>query len=1137
MRKAFKILAISILAVLVLIIAALGASVWILTPDRLTPLVNDTASKQMNASVSTSRVELTFWKTFPRLVVEVDSLHIISHSLDGIANTPAGADSLASLAHFRAGIDVLSLIAGNINLYDVELHSPKLNIVQVDSVNNNYNIFPPSEEPKEKKPLSLPDITINRFVIADGFPISFHSVPDSLKFNAHLQNLDLNGNGQPVYKLTIDGSGGANLPEFLVPSTPFGINGAIHWQASQPGAIELEQFTVNADKVAASINAKAQLLDTLAINKLKIEGRDIELNNLISLVPDKLRGDLSKINTNLRATVTAELLAPYIPSSGKIPAVDLHLAIPPGQLAFSPLNLQSIETEIKATVHPSDPDRSIIDIKKLAARGQSIDFSLSAHIVNPLSNPYITGTFRGEVSFDRFPEKLTSQLPAKITGTLDGKADFRFRAADLTAANFTKIVIDGILNLRNFRALMNDGSGELYSRHAMLRLGTNSSVKINGQRIDSLLTANLEIDTLAAAIPGVSLTGSALKMGIGAKNESSLLDTTQITPIGISLSAQKLNLRSDSDSIKLTIREPLVRASISRFKNQGKSPLMRLNIDMKSLRMADRLNRLTLRDLTSNFTVHPKLRPRMSAKMQAAYDSVAALNPSLSADSIMRIAVKNQHRRNTKRTARTKNETLDFGLDNSLRSYLRMWQAEGTLKARRARLFTPYFPVKNTISNLDLYISTDSIKLNDTHYKMGESDFLINGSITNISKALTSRRGSPLNITFDVKSDTLDINDITRTLMMGSAFADKINRGEARMTDAESDEAMQNAINAQTNQEDRAAVLIPTNIKANVAIRAKNMKYGDIMFQRFVGRLEAENGAVHLNRLGAFTPMGSLGMEALYSAPNKEDIRFAAGVVIRKLDLHQFLRMLPEIDSVLPMLQSMEGIIDAECALSTQLDSLMNLRFNTLDMALKLSGDSLVLLDSDTFRKISKWLLFKHKDHNMIDSMSVELRIRDSKLQLYPFLVDFDRYRFGISGGNDMGLNLDYHIAVLKSPIPFKFGVNIKGTPEHLKIRLGKARFNENEVASSRQLTDTARINLINEIQRVFKFGVKNSRNIRLTASEPKPSKREFENADTISAADSLFFIRQGIITPPPGWIDPDSVAAIPADKRKKRKK
>ena len=181
--------------------------------------------------------------------------------------------------------------------------------------------------------------------------------------------------------------------------------------------------------------------------------------------------------------------------------------------------------------------------------------------------------------------------------------------------------------------------------------------------------------------------------------------------------------------------------------------------------------------------------------------------------------------------------------------------------------------------------------------------------------------------------------------------------------------------------------------------------------------------------------------------------------------------------------------------------------------------------------------MFKNKKRNMIDSMSVEMMIRDSKLMVYPFMVDMDRYRFGISGSNDAAMNLNYHIAVLKSPIPFKFGVNIKGTPDHLKIRLGGAHFNEREVASSRQLTDTVRINLIREIQNVFRFGVKSGRHVQLTRSEPKSTPAEYVVGDTISHSDSLFFIRSGVLAPPPGWVDPDSVVAEPKKSKKKSKK
>ncbi len=1141
MRKLFKTLAILFISLLALLLLAVGASVWILTPERLTPLVNDVASKQMNATLSSSRIELTFWKTFPRLTVEIDSLQIISHALDSVSpetrlKIPAGADSLASVKHLSAGIDIISLLATKINLYDVEIRSPKLNIVQIDSLQNNYNIFPPSEESTE--PTIIPAISINRFIITDGFPVSFTSVADSMHVSAHLATVHLSGEKAPVYTLKIDGNSAAKLPDLHLPSTPFGLNGSIHWQPSEPGAVKLENLTMSADKVAITVNSAIQVLDTLAINRLKISGQNIDISNLISLMPPEIRGELNKINTNLQASFTAELMAPYIPSSEKIPPVELYLDMPRGQLTYNPLELRGLEAEIQASIYPSDPDLSKINIKKFSAQGKSIDFTLAAEITHPVSDAFIKGSFKGLISFDRLPSQLTVKLPCKISGTLDGDAKFRFHTSDLNAKSFHRAIVDGTLNLRKFHADMNDASGSLFANHAMLRLGTNSSVTVNGHKVDSLLTANLDIDTLATSIPGLSLQGSSLKMGIGAKNESSLLDTTQITPIGISMSAKRINLRSDSDSINLRLRDANVRASLTRFKNQGRSPLLKLGINLGRLRVADKYNRLTLRDVATNLTLHPKARPRMSKRMQTIYDSIAAAHPSLSADSIKHLAFA-RTRRNSKRTENvaTSGEKIDWGIDNSLRSYLRMWHAEGSLKAKRARIFTPYFPVRNVISNLDLFFSTDSIVLHDTHYKMGKSDFLINGSIRNISRALTSSRGAPLNLELDVQCDSLDINDLTRAMMMGSAFTEKIQRGQARISDSENDEVLEASIATQVSDSDRAAVLIPTNLTALINVKAKTMKYGDILFQRFVGRIEASKGAVHLDRLGAYTPMGSFGMTALYSAPNKNEIQFAGGIVVRRLDLHQFLHMLPEIDSILPMLNSMEGIITAECALASQLDSMMNLRFNTLDMALKLSGDSLVLLDSDTFRKIAKWLLFKHKDRNMIDSMSVEMRIRDSHLQLYPFMVQFDRYRFGINGGNDMGLNLDYHIAVLKSPIPFKFGVNIKGKPDHLRISLGRAKFNENEITSSRQLTDTARINLIREIKNVFKFGVSNSKYVSLTQSEPKPSKQEFEVSDSISAADSLFFIRQGVLTPPPGWKDPDSIAAENNKNSKKRKK
>ena len=56
----------------------------------------------------------------------------------------------------------------------------------------------------------------------------------------------------------------------------------------------------------------------------------------------------------------------------------------------------------------------------------------------------------------------------------------------------------------------------------------------------------------------------------------------------------------------------------------------------------------------------------------------------------------------------------------------------------------------------------------------------------------------------------------------------------------------------------------------------------------------------------------------------------------------------------------------------------------------------MVLLDGETFTEISKTLMFKNKKRNMIDSISVDLAIKDNKIEVFPFLVEMDRYKVAV---------------------------------------------------------------------------------------------------------------------------------------------
>lgn len=305
-------------------------------------------------------------------------------------------------------------------------------------------------------------------------------------------------------------------------------------------------------------------------------------------------------------------------------------------------------------------------------------------------------------------------------------------------------------------------------------------------------------------------------------------------------------------------------------------------------------------------------------------------------------------------------------------------------------------------------------------------------------------------MSLDVDADTFNINEIAEAIFAGSDFASNID-SRSHISEHDNDDDIARSIRNQTDTTTttRKAVIIPGNVEAEMRLRAANVLYSDIWFQRIEGNIGVRGGAVHLNRLAGYTPMGSMSLSALYSAPRPDSLRFAAGMVIRQLHIDRFLHLMPQIDSIMPLLRDVSGIVTADMAMSSELDSLLDLRFHTLEAVMRLSGDSLGVADPRKFEKVAKLLRFKHRDRIMIDHMDVELMVRDSRLDLFPFMFDIDRYRFGVSGSNDLGLNLDYHIAVLKSPIPFRFGVNIKGRPGHVRFSLGRARFDEKKLMRS----------------------------------------------------------------------------------------
>ena len=104
-RKALRITWISLVGLLLLISATVAVAInFVLTPKKITPLVEKIANEQLHADVHLGSVELTFFSTYPRVQLEVLNGSLVSKAIKDSCFDKT--DSLISFARCRVNVNI-----------------------------------------------------------------------------------------------------------------------------------------------------------------------------------------------------------------------------------------------------------------------------------------------------------------------------------------------------------------------------------------------------------------------------------------------------------------------------------------------------------------------------------------------------------------------------------------------------------------------------------------------------------------------------------------------------------------------------------------------------------------------------------------------------------------------------------------------------------------------------------------------------------------------------------------------------------------------------------------------------------------------------------------------------------------------
>lgn len=114
-KRFFRITAIVISVFAAVVLLAMMAISLILTPSRLTPLINKYSNIYLNASVNFDTVSVSVFKSFPFVGIEMSNGEIVSRVFDTLPDSlremlPVRADSLVSFKKISVSVAIPPLI-------------------------------------------------------------------------------------------------------------------------------------------------------------------------------------------------------------------------------------------------------------------------------------------------------------------------------------------------------------------------------------------------------------------------------------------------------------------------------------------------------------------------------------------------------------------------------------------------------------------------------------------------------------------------------------------------------------------------------------------------------------------------------------------------------------------------------------------------------------------------------------------------------------------------------------------------------------------------------------------------------------------------------------------------------------------
>lgn len=1045
MRKILKRILYTLLSIFLLFLLIMGILInFVFTPDKITSVLVKVINDNIDANVSFEKLELTFFSSFPYLKAELSNGSLVSRNTQ---------DTAATFKEISAVININQLMfKKNIALKKVKIVEPTVMVIMDSAGKSNWDILKPSapdtssEESFAIKEFKLKELIIEGASVKykDDASHLFLDIPKtdlklSAKYSSDNISLKLDSKGKDISFLY------ENVPLFKHLNTE--TSATMHLDKKNR-LLKIVQTDLKLNGIDFSLKGALQgdSVNKQLIVDLESELKVESLQELWATIPKTylpVEGAVINGLAHLKVITKGRL------GKGVLPVTTSALQIEKGALSYQdfPGKIDLLDADIQSVIDLSSAGKSIVTINHLELTGTGVRLKASGTVNQIFDDPVINAKLAAAINFSTIKKAFPISKDIQLSGDAKANISAIVHYDRVKGIDYRSISADGdvAVNALNFR--MNNDSLICKTDKVLLTVQRDAAKTITGKLNASNFDFNYK-NTQHIAVKNLNI------------SVNKIVSDTGRFPIKAVLNAQDIRYKS-TDSLVGKIDNIVFDAGLTPNKDfaiasiRGALKIDSANITKYKLSTAgkddiynNQNHHLQLKNFSVRMVRHMKEEAGITrgtvAFTRIQYQSSDSIRASLRDATLKATMIKkvNEALPMFKTTFQIQHAGLKknkdyFAIKNGSydltfkKDTLRDWWPNGSVSFGKLIAYVPELGMPFTITESSVGVDNHSVKLNNSTITAGHSSMLVSGAISNLYMA---DKSIPMQADLSVHSDYIDANEIMKAINNSDSIIESVTQLETVSANTDTDTAY-------IPSTEKAVFQLPKNINLAFNLHVKKLLFGELQLDDIDGLANIQDGKLQLPNVSFRYQQAFVQANMAYQTTSSKRALVNYALKIKDLEMKQIKDLAPSLDTLFPVAKTLEGKANFTIKGIAALNEELLPDIKSVKSIAILEAHNITVGQSEAFKDLAKTFMFKNKEATKIDSLNVELMISDNSLEVLPALVEIDRYRLAVGGTQNLDMSYNYHISVLKSQIPFKTGVDIKGTMPTFKISLSKARY------------------------------------------------------------------------------------------------